>query len=77
MVDTTIADDSGRTYVLRKGINVQMPSIHLHLKDDAWGADAADFNPRRLVQMDRASAMKQKPKDRQISYITFDSGKHL
>jgi hypothetical protein len=41
--DTTIMDRKGRSYLLKKGVDVQMPSGPMHAMENAWGPDADTF----------------------------------
>ncbi|KAJ3537864.1 hypothetical protein NM208_g6147 [Fusarium decemcellulare] len=75
MADTTITDGKGRTYLLKKGIDIQMPSDPLHGAEEVWGPDAAVFNPSRFL--DDKSHNKEAAKKRRTSYIPFGGGKHL
>lgn len=76
MADTTISDGKGRSYLLKEGINVQMPVETLHNLQQVWGADAAEFNPDRF--MDHVNGGNNETvKLQRASYIPFGGGKHL
>ncbi|KAJ3516449.1 hypothetical protein NM208_g14840 [Fusarium decemcellulare] len=76
MADTTITDGEGRSYLLKEGLNVQMPSEHLHSMEEVWGPDADNFNPERFLDNDK-NFDKAASKARRVSYIPFGSGRHL
>lgn len=59
--DTTISDGNGRTYLLKKGIDVMMPGTPLHLSDDIWsedGAPAAEFLADRFLNSEKNKAKR-------------------
>lgn len=76
MADTTISDGKGNSYLLKEGINVQMPAEPLHLLEDVWGPDAAEFSADRFL--DQAKGLNNdKVKAKRSSYIPFGGGRHL
>jgi len=76
MEDTNITDGTGRSYLLKKGANVQMPSGVLHHLDHVWGQDADVFNASRFIQ-DGKDLSKETAKARRTSYVPFGGGLHL
>ena len=52
LADTILAD----RYLLRKDGLVQIPGGVIHADKAVWGADAADFNPRRFIDVRNAEA---------------------
>jgi cytochrome P450 len=76
MTDTKLEDDKGNSFLLKEGVNVQMPSGHLHAMEEIWGPDAAQFNPQRFFEFNKDST-KRNLKARRMSYIPFGGGKHL
>lgn len=55
--EDTILDDQ---YLLKRGMVVQMPMAVMHSDPLVWGADVADFQPRRfLKQIDTSKGFKQ------------------
>jgi cytochrome P450 len=76
MKDTTVSDGKGNTYLLKEGINLQMPSEPLHLLEDVWGPDAADFSADRFL--DQAKGLNNESvKAKRTSYNPFGGGRHL
>ncbi|RSM16167.1 hypothetical protein CDV31_004630 [Fusarium ambrosium] len=70
--DTTIKDQQGREYLLKKGTNVQWPGSLTHMTDSIWGVDAWTFRPERFL-----AVSPQEEKQRRGAYIPFGGGKHL
>ncbi|KAI8651201.1 hypothetical protein NCS55_01363700 [Fusarium keratoplasticum] len=70
--DTTIKDQEGREYLLKKGTNVQWPGSLTHMTDSVWGDDAWTFRPERFLDVS-----PQEEKQRRGAYIPFGGGKHL
>ena len=76
MADTVIKDGRGHSYLLKEGINVQMPSDSLHNLKEIWGSDVAEFNSERFL--DQANGEDTNTaKAKRISYVPFGGGKHL
>ena len=66
--DTIIADRNGVPYLLKKGVNVQMPAEALHLNKEAWGADADVFKADRFLVTN--------PKAIRSHFVPFGGGRH-
>ncbi|GKT50810.1 25-hydroxycholesterol 7-alpha-hydroxylase [Colletotrichum spaethianum] len=76
MEDTTISDGKGRTYLLKKGCNVQMSAQVTHRLEQSWGPDSASFVPDRfVVKSGKENAESEKMK--RASFIAFGGGRHL
>jgi hypothetical protein len=74
MADTTLKDsDSGREYLLRKGVNVQWPTIVPHRLTSVWGDDANKFSPERFLR----TPSPEEDSLRRGAMIPFGGGKHL
>ncbi|KAK3372601.1 putative cytochrome P450 [Podospora didyma] len=58
-------------YLLKKGAMLQMPSRVIHQDASLWGADYAEFNPRRFL----AENKKNRPSD--VCFRAFGGGKTL
>jgi cytochrome P450 len=74
MTDTTISDGRGNTYLMKKGVDVQIPLGIAHSLESAWGPNVATFDPERFLPG------KTQPGDDKLSkaaYIPFGGGKHL
>ncbi|KAL3600141.1 hypothetical protein FPOAC2_04372 [Fusarium poae] len=72
MQDTEIQDAQGRTYVLKKGVNVQWPPPVTHFNTEIWGQDADMFRPERFMDV-----TAQDEKKRRGALLSFGGGKHL
>lgn len=73
MRDTTLTDpDTGREYLLRKGITVQWATRLPHALETVWGQDVAEFRPERWI--DSGSSEEKK---RRGAMIPFGGGKTL
>ncbi|KAK1982475.1 cytochrome P450 [Colletotrichum cereale] len=76
MEDTTIKDGNGRSYLLKKGCNLQMSSQVIHRLEKSWGSDSAGFVPDRfMAKTSKVDAESEKIK--RASFIPFGGGKHL
>jgi hypothetical protein len=76
MADTTISDGRGRTYLLKKGVDVQTPADTLHMAESAWGPDVREFNPDRFLEHSN-NLTSEDIKARRVSYVPFGGGRHL
>ncbi|PTD02181.1 25-hydroxycholesterol 7-alpha-hydroxylase [Fusarium culmorum] len=72
MQDTEIQDSQGRTYLLKKGVNVQWPPPVTHFNTEIWGQDADVFRPERFMDV-----TPQDEKKRRGALLSFGGGKHL
>jgi cytochrome P450 len=82
MEDTRLqdAEDDGREYLLKQGVNVQIPTGVLHHLGSAWGPDAHVFNPERWlkpVNVGTGGASSQDDKKRRRAFMPFGGGRHL
>lgn len=75
MEDTTILDGNGNSYLLKKGVDVQMPTAPMMANPDVWGDDVEEFNPTRF--MDGKQQSKERSKAQKLAYAPFGGGKHL
>lgn len=75
MSDLTITDREGRSYLLKKGTDVQLPAGVTHRDTASWGPDADAFRADRFL----ASAEKTTDADRvrKQAYMPFGGGRHL
>jgi cytochrome P450 len=73
--DMTITDQDGHSYLLKKGVDIQLPAGVLHRDTDVWGPDAAQFRAERFAP----SKLKLTNEDRtrKTAYIPFGGGRHL
>ena len=69
--DDVMLDD---TYLLRKGMVVQMPMAVMHSDPAAWGEDVKEFQPRRFVKQKPASKVV---KQNLTAYRPFGGGSSL
>ncbi|KAK2043622.1 cytochrome P450 [Colletotrichum somersetense] len=76
MEDTTITDGNGRSYLLKKGCNVQMSSQVMHRLEKSWGPDSSSFVPERFIA-NSSKAYAESEKIKRASFIPFGGGRHL
>ncbi|UZP37012.1 hypothetical protein NXS19_004828 [Fusarium pseudograminearum] len=72
MQDTEIQGSQGRSYLLKKGVNVQWPPPVTHFNTEIWGRDADVFRPERFMDV-----TPQDEKKRRGAMLSFGGGKHL
>ncbi|KAF6835514.1 hypothetical protein CMUS01_05738 [Colletotrichum musicola] len=81
MEDTTIADGQGRSYLLKKGTNLQLSAEVFHSLDRAWGPDKYEFVADRFVQTTTTTKGNQEKLDaeklKKVSWVPFGGGKNL
>jgi len=72
--DTNISDGQGRSYLLKKGVDVQIGGAVMHVNKQVWGPDAHIFKPERFT-----TSSKDNVGDRtkRTAYIPFGGGQHL
>ncbi|KAF4999383.1 hypothetical protein FGRMN_2524 [Fusarium graminum] len=73
--DTLVTDSNGKSYLLKKGENVQMSALVGHTLD-VWGEDISDFKPDRFIE----SGLKENSaneKAKRAAYIPFGGGRSL
>lgn len=73
--DLTITTQNGQSYVLKKGVDVQLPAGVIHAQASIWGPDAATFNPQRFLSS--SSKVTEADRIRKTAYIPFGGGRHL
>ncbi|KAL2877214.1 hypothetical protein SGCOL_007610 [Colletotrichum sp. CLE4] len=74
--DTTISDGNGRSYLLKKGCNVQLSSQVSHSLEKVWGQNNESFDPDRfIVKTGKENSETEKLK--RAAYIPFGGGRHL
>ncbi|KAM0396511.1 hypothetical protein ACHAQC_004006 [Fusarium culmorum] len=71
--DTTVTDNKGNSYLLKKGENVQVSAAVSH-NLDAWGKDASTFRPDRFIEMKDNNDTE---KTRRSAFIAFGGGRNL
>ncbi|KAM5374561.1 hypothetical protein ACJA88_008026 [Fusarium oxysporum] len=67
-----VQDTQGRSYLLKKGFNIQWAPSVTHFIDEIWGPDANTFKPERFLDVS-----VQDEKKRRGSQLSFGGGKHL
>lgn len=85
--DITIKDSQGRSFLLKKGVDVQIPSGVPHHNKAAWGEDVTTFRPERHDTKFQPDRLMEWDNDTDISggesrlqkaaYIPYGGGKHL
>jgi cytochrome P450 len=70
---TPTGSDTGeaRTYLLKKGTNIQMPAVTTNWTPETWGPDVNTFNPKRFI------TSKEKERQQKRALNPFGGGKHL
>ncbi|KAH0423409.1 prostacyclin synthase [Colletotrichum camelliae] len=61
-----------QSYLLKKGANVQVPSIIANFDPATWGPNAQEFDARRFLAVD-----KERERTQSRAFNPFGSGKHL
>lgn len=75
MQDMDIKDQDGRTYLLKKGVDIQLPGGVTHRNTITWGSDAEKFKADRfLIQ---TSKVTDADRMRKAAYMPFGGGRHL
>ncbi|KAH7378441.1 cytochrome P450 [Phaeosphaeria sp. MPI-PUGE-AT-0046c] len=73
--DLTITTQEGQQYLLKKGVDVQLPAGVTHSKTGVWGANAASFAPERFIPP--STKLTEEDRARKVAYIPFGGGRHL
>lgn len=70
-----------RTYLLKKGFMLNMPTGIAHNSPETWGPNANVFDARRFIPRDDTDAdsdvMKEQEKLQKKAYFPFGGGRHL
>ncbi|RDW69215.1 cytochrome P450-5 [Coleophoma cylindrospora] len=78
LVDTTINDGKGNSYLLKKGVDVQIASGIMHRMQGVWGDDVLEFKPEHfLPPTGKSAGQAEKEKAKRNAYIPFGGGQHL
>jgi cytochrome P450 len=75
MQDMTLQDQDGRTYLLKKGVDIQLPGGVTHRDNATWGPDAARFRADRFLAS--TSKITDADRTRRAAYMPFGGGRHL
>lgn len=73
--DLTITAQNGQSYLLKKGVDVQLPAGVTHAQASTWGSDAATFNPERFLHLPAKATDAERV--RKTAYMPFGGGRHL
>lgn len=73
--DMTITDQDGRTYLLKKGVDIQLPGGVTHRESTTWGSDAETFRADRFLAS--TSKVTDADRARKLAYMPFGGGRHL
>lgn len=73
--DMTITDQDGRSYLLKKGVDCQLPAGVTHRDTSSWGADAEQFRADRFLGS--TSKITDADRTRKVAYMPFGGGRHL
>ncbi|KAF4966884.1 hypothetical protein FSARC_5497 [Fusarium sarcochroum] len=74
--DTMVTDAKGKSYLLKKGENVQMSALVSHTLDNVWGDGVLDFKPERFMD-NGTKGNSESEKSKRASFIPFGGGKSL
>ncbi|KAM6535894.1 hypothetical protein FALCPG4_005421 [Fusarium falciforme] len=74
MQDMTITGADGQSYLLKKGVDLQLPAGVTHHDRSAWGQDFDEFDAERFLQ--KAGDAKTERR-RKAAYFPFGGGRHL
>ena len=80
MSDMTITSSTGQTYLLKKGVDLQLPAGVTHYESSIWGDDASSFDPDRFLPpttRDKTPAGLENERQRKAGYFPFGGGRHL
>ncbi|KAH6876823.1 cytochrome P450 [Thelonectria olida] len=80
MEDLTITSPNGQSYLLQKGIDIQLPAGVTHRDKTVWGQDANEFDPERFLppgSKDKTTESVDIDRRRRATYIPFGGGRHL
>ncbi|KAF5023470.1 hypothetical protein F66182_4470 [Fusarium sp. NRRL 66182] len=72
--DTMVSDGKGKSYLLKKGENLQIPARVCHELGQVWGENVLDFNPERFLESKETS---ESDKLKRAAYLPFGGGRHL
>jgi cytochrome P450 len=75
MEDLTIKDQDGRSYLLKKGVDVQLPAGVTQRNIIIWGFDADRFRADRFVPL--TSKATDEDRTCKAAYMPFGGGRHL
>ncbi|GJN84415.1 hypothetical protein PLIIFM63780_007971 [Purpureocillium lilacinum] len=81
--DISLTAADGKTYVLKEGVDVQMPAGVTHGDTNIWGPDAGEFRAERFLPEARVSGAQTPPRSsraercRKAAFFPFGGGKHL
>jgi cytochrome P450 len=65
------ADGTPKTYLLKKGTHIQMPTIITAYSPETWGEDVLEFKPRRFITNREQERLQNR------AFNPFGGGKHL
>ncbi|KAM0543984.1 hypothetical protein ACHAPJ_012009 [Fusarium lateritium] len=74
--DTLVTDAKGKSYLLKKGENVQMSALVTHTLDNVWGENVLDFKPERFIETG-TKENSESEKSRRAAYVPFGGGRTL
>lgn len=75
-IENTVISAEGKSYLLRKGSDIQMPAEVTHNSPDIWGSNASSFDARRFIKTNDNN-MTEIEKEQKRAYFPFGGGKHL
>ncbi|PNY22474.1 25-hydroxycholesterol 7-alpha-hydroxylase, partial [Tolypocladium capitatum] len=79
--DFSLTAQDGQTYLLKKGVDIQLSAGVPHGAVGIWGSDAADFDAERFLQLpgkEKGGTLgTEAERKRKTAFIPFGGGKHL
>ncbi|KAF1923473.1 cytochrome P450 [Didymella exigua CBS 183.55] len=75
MQDMTITYQDGQSYLLKKGVDIQLPAGFTHRHTTSWGPDAEQF--RTDLFLASTSKVIGADRTRKVAYMPFGGGRHL
>lgn len=73
--DMTVTDQDGQSYLLKKGVDIQLPAGVTHRVTSSWGADVETFRADRFLAS--TSKLTDADRTRKLAYMPFGAGRHL
>ncbi|OIW32305.1 cytochrome P450 [Coniochaeta ligniaria NRRL 30616] len=79
MSDITVTDGTGNSYLLKKGVDIQIPAGIMHRMEDVWNNTASEFDPERFLEKSaqRGGQTVASEKAKRNAFIPFGGGRHL
>ncbi|KAB5576620.1 cytochrome P450 [Coniochaeta sp. 2T2.1] len=76
VADATVTDSNGHPYLLKKGVDIQVPVGVPHRLENVWDNTAAKFDYQRFLEK-KGARNGTSEKAKKTAYIPFGGGRHL